>query len=86
MRVYHLAKEQGLPGRVLLGMLHARGIEVPSHMCLLEEPHAVYLREAIATHKAGGGVFPTAAPGAAGPAGVRRPGAAPGAVGSVLER
>jgi translation initiation factor IF-2 len=79
LRVYHLARESGLSGRILLQMLHARGIEVPSHMSVLEEVHAAVLREAVAAQKAGGGLIPgaTLAPAATGAAGLRRPGVAP---------
>ncbi len=54
MRVYHLSREAGLANRVLLQMLHARGIDPGSHMAPLAEEHAVLIREAVAAQKAGG--------------------------------
>jgi translation initiation factor IF-2 len=87
LRVYHLARETGLAGRILLQMLHARGIDVGSHMSVLEEAHAAVLREAIAAQKAGGPALLAPVPAAAGAVGARRPAAAAaaGAVG-VAER
>ena len=83
MRVYHLARETGLAGRLLLQMLHARGIEVPSHMAVLEDAHAAVLREAAAAQKAGGPSALVQAPAAGGLA--RRP-AAPGGAGVLADR
>ncbi|MHC4925014.1 MAG: translation initiation factor IF-2 N-terminal domain-containing protein, partial [Planctomycetota bacterium] len=67
MRVYHVAQESGLASRVLLQMLHARGIEMPSHMAILTEDQSDQLSEAIQSLRGGGSIAPKPEPEAPAP-------------------
>ena len=48
MRVHELAKELGIPSKDLLARLHELGVDVASHMTVLEEAAIVLMREAFA--------------------------------------
>ena len=74
MRVYHLSRELGVANRVLLQMLQVRGVEIPSHMAVLDDAQAVVLRDAVAAQKAGGPALTATPAGAAAGTGIRRPG------------
>ncbi len=80
MRVYHLSRETGLATRILLQMLHARGVDPGSHMAIIGDEQAAVIREALATQKAGG---PSAMSALAGPATSAAAPSTPG-VGSVI--
>ncbi len=72
MRVYHVARESGYASRVLLQMLHARGVDLPSHMAPLSEPEATVLAECVTALRSGAPIAPPPAAAAA----AARPGAA----------
>jgi translation initiation factor IF-2 len=64
LRVYHVARETGYTNRVLLQMMHARGVDLPSHMGPLTDAETAVLNEVVTALKAGNPVA-TSAPAAA---------------------
>jgi translation initiation factor IF-2 len=60
MRVHELAKELGVPSKDLLARLHELGVEVASHMTVLEEAAVVLMREAFAKPSPAESLIPAA--------------------------